>query len=106
MAQDLDAIASFAERTTLTLSVRKRSGRVYATGKVSPNHYGHLVLVKLYVRRSGKYEQAAKKEATLDSASAYEVSFHRRSADVCKLTGDFLGHADDLPSHAAVVFFC
>jgi hypothetical protein len=106
MTQDRDVTAPFAERTALTLSVRKRSGRVYASGKVSPNHYGHPVLVKLFVRRAGKYDQVAKKEATLDSVSTYDLSFRRRSADVCKLTGDFLGHADDLPSHAAIVFFC
>lgn len=92
--------------TSLTLSIRKTTTRVKASGALSPAHPGKTVAVSLYRKRDGVFRRLSTKSVTLNLASAYATSFSRPRPGSCKVTARFPGDTDHLASSKSVTFRC
>jgi hypothetical protein len=92
--------------STTTLSTSRTSSKLEASGRVSPDHAGDSVTVKLFKKRNGSFVKLATKQPTLNDSSRYVAGFARPSAGTCKIVSRFPGDIDHSPSKAAKTLSC
>jgi hypothetical protein len=93
-------------KSTTTLSVKKTSDKVKASGSVKPKEPGVKVGVTLYKKKNGHFKELDSKHPKLDAQSRYATSFNRPSFGDCKIKAAFPGSDDAKPSKASKTFSC
>jgi chitinase len=103
--------------TTTTLMARKRSGRVRASGRLSPAHKGKRMAVTLKKRKNGRWVKVRTKRPLLSGRtditgdgvrdSRYRVRFFNpRNTKRCRVIARFPGDFNHRPSTARKTFNC
>lgn len=102
---DLDPDPDVTASST-TLKVVKKESRIVGKGKVSPNHAGRRVVVKLFKKKGGRFVRIGRKRPLLNFRSRYRTRFTRPSGGRCLIKARFRGDDDHLPSRARRKFNC
>jgi len=92
--------------STTTLQVARKPSKLKASGGIDPNRQGESLTVELLRKRQGHFQKLATRHPTLDVLSKYSIGFARPNAGTCKLTAEYPGDADALPSSASKTFRC
>jgi uncharacterized delta-60 repeat protein len=92
--------------TETTLELNKKDDKLVVSGKVTPNHEGESVTVKLFKKKDGDFRLVDSKDDKLSATSRYTATFSRPDASRCKVIARFPGDAHHKPSTASEGFAC
>jgi len=92
--------------STTTLSTSRTNRKLEASGRVSPDHPGDSVTVRLFKKRDGSFVRLDTKHPTLNDSSRYATRFARPSSGRCKVVTTFQGDFEHTSSSAAKTFSC